>query len=237
MDFTMMRQMSRYARVRAAFDEDEDLQPLRDILDGTRVNVDQPAKRLSSVEHSKFLTKCDTELDDGLYEKLLRYLRDAGVPCHSAYERMSAADCLNALFLPTKVRTVQQVYVDDRPFNRRASHEGNSNIQFINPSSRQKETGFIETIWQVVLDSVLRVFFLVNLHRPLPAAEEQMAPYVHFDRRFATRIVDAEPSNQFIVIEHQHIITHLTTLERPEGTYGINRKSLVVCWAMNRGRR
>lgn len=55
-----------------------------------------------------------------------------------------------------------------------------------------------------------------------------------------TRIVDAEASkedSELVVIEPAHIVTHLTTFHRPAGTYGIDKDILVVCWALNRGRR
>ena len=56
---------------------------------------------------------------------------------------------------------------------------------------------------------------------------------------FMTKIVDAAPSddNALVIIEPTHIITHLTTFQRPEGTYSIQQKTLVICWALNRGRR
>lgn len=79
-------------------------------------------------------------------------------------------------------------------------------------------------------------FVLVSPHCPLSVVHEGQAPFQHY-QGFKTQIVDAEPSQTLIIIEPDHIISHLTTYQRPKNTYGIPRDTLVVCWALNRGRR
>ena len=123
-----------------------------------------------------------------------------------------------------------------RTFSCQKSHEGNSAIQFYNPYTQQNDTGFIHIIWQVLLETAIHTFIVVRLHSPLSAQEEGQAPFINFPG-FMTRIVDALPSENLLIIEPIHIITHLTTFRRPAGTYGIPRETLIICSALNRGQK
>ncbi len=126
---------------------------------------------------------------------------------------------------------------DDHTFSCQKSHKGNSAIQFYSPSTQTEDTGFIETIWTLPLEGTLRVFFVVRPHLPLSIDDEKKAPFIHLNSKYSTRIVDNKPSDQLLIIEMHHIITHLTTFQRPLGTYGIDKETLVICWALNRGRK
>jgi len=79
-------------------------------------------------------------------------------------------------------------------------------------------------------------FIVVCPHRPLSTVEEEQAPFCHYPG-FLTRVVDVLPSDDLVIIELTHIITHLTTFQRQAGTYGVDRDALVICSALNRGRR
>lgn len=237
MDFTMIKQMSRRAHIEATLNDDEDLHALRDIFEKSHVSIDSPRKALSVMECAEFLGKCKETLDKEKYSLLLAYLRSTGNPIHSNEERLPPGECRTAEFLSAQVQSCRQVHIDNRPFSCQKSHEGNSNVQFIHPTTRQKATGYIESIWTALIGMSHRTFFLMRQHVDLPPEEERKAPFSEWDPRYGTRIVDAAQSNERIVVEHHHIITHLTTYKRPCGTYGIQRPTLVVCWGLNRGRR
>lgn len=237
MDFTMIRQLSRHAHIHAALNDDEELHQLRDILENARMSIDAPSKPLTEMERADFLGKCKETLNEMDYNLLLEYLRSSGNPIHSFEERLPKSDCRTAIFLPAQVHSLRQVLLEDRPYSCQRSHAGNSNIQFVHPTTQNTATGYIESIWTTLIGSSLRTFFAVRPHLGLPPEEEERAPFKGWDSRYATRIVDVRPSNERIIIEHYHIKTHLTTYRRPAGTYGILRPTLVVCWGLNRGRR
>lgn len=229
----MMHQLSRRAHVEAAFQEDDVLKPLGDCLNaGTNTST---TRKLSGMEEAEYIAKYPEPLPVDDYYALLRYLQATGRPYFSILDQVLVTK--HTRFLPPHVRKRTEMIVGDRTFSTRASHEGNSAIQFHKPSTQQVDTGVIEAIWSLPLDSVIQTFFVVRSHRPLPRLEEEKAPFFRFDERYCTRIVDYEPSDQIQIIEQQHIIAHLSTFKRPAGTYGIARDTLVICWALNRGRR
>ncbi|KAI5832443.1 hypothetical protein K523DRAFT_325632 [Schizophyllum commune Tattone D] len=87
------------------------------------------------------------------------------------------------------------------------------------------------------LHDTLYTFFIVRPHRKLSNAEHAQTPYAHYPD-FRARLVDADNSTEnVIILEIRHIITHLTTLAFPAGAYGILRPTLAVAWALDRGRR
>ncbi|KAJ7303543.1 hypothetical protein DFH08DRAFT_758982 [Mycena albidolilacea] len=86
------------------------------------------------------------------------------------------------------------------------------------------------------LKNHMQTFFLVQKHKLLPSNLLQKTPFPSLNL-LQTTAVDAELSNQFCIIEPTRILTHLTFYHRAKGTYGINKRILVVCWALNRGRR
>lgn len=237
MDFTMMRQMGRVAHVKAAFTEDESLRPLGEALEPIATTVDSPMMAMTGKEQAEFLAKGTTKLPLDEYNSLLWYLRQLGRPYFSVYASVRKLVDADTLLLPPYVRKRTEVAIGDQTFSIQKSHEGNSAVQFLNPRTNQRDTGNIEEIWTVPLDSTMSTFFIIRPHTRLSEAEEQCAPFASFNTKYATRIVDANPSSQPLIVEYQHIITHLSTYKRPAGTYGIPRETIVVCWALNRGKR
>jgi hypothetical protein len=88
------------------------------------------------------------------------------------------------------------------------------------------------------LEATLKTFIIIRPHRVLPVQEEERAPFINYPG-FKARIFDSQPSDdsELVIIEPHHILTHLTTFQRPAGTYGIDRETLVVCLALDRGRK
>ncbi len=232
----MLLQMSRRAHVEAALRDNEELKPLHGIFTPSSASADNPS-RLSDTEQAEYLSK-GSKLSTGEYNALGEYLLSTDREYRSVYSQSDGiAATQEDRFLPPTVHTRTEVLVDGRTFSIRQSHEGNSAVQYANPSNQESETGNIEAIWQLPLNHCIHTFFVVRPHQPLPPNEEQLAPFAQFHERYATRIVDSNPSNQHLILEQQHIHTHLSTYRRPAGTYGIPRETLVVCWALNRGRR
>lgn len=141
-----------------------------------------------------------------------------------------------ALVLPPIADRPREINVNDHTYSCYSSHIGNSAIQFCDPKTQRMETGSIHLILQMPLQGFMRTFLFVYGHAALTPAEEQLTPYPTHPR-FMTKVVDAIFSDTVFIIEPQHIITHLTTFKRPAGTFGISREILLVCWALNRGRK
>lgn len=231
----MLRQMTRRGKIEVALRDDELLQPLGKILEPESVSIDTPPMRMPGKEEGEYFKHGSVTLPREDYDELLRYLHDAGDVYHSAYD-LTGANPRTQFLLP-QVRTHTQVHIDDRTYSARQSHEGNSAIQFVRPGTDQRDTGFIECIWSAPLKSRVRTFFVVRPHRRLPPLEEQLAPFQSFNVKYATRIVDYAPSERPLIIEQQHVVSHLSTFRRPAGTYGIPRETLIVSWSLNRGKR
>lgn len=210
--------------------------PLKKVLAPSSASVDIAAP-LSKLEQQEHLLK-GSPLSQDEYEALGTYLMSTERPYASMYlEADKTAATLDSRFLLPTVCKRTEVLLDGRTFSVRESHEGNSAIQYYNPTNQSLETGNIEMIWQQSLDERLHTFFVIRPHRPLSPVEERLAPFAQFHELYATRIFDSIPSNQLFIVEPQHIRTHLSTYRRPSGTYGIQKDTLVVCWALNRGRR
>ncbi len=230
----MIRQMSRRGIVKVALRDDRDLKPLGQILESQAVSIDTPTKRLSGAEEAEYI-KCSPALSQPEYNAMLAYLQQLGKNYHSVYDQ-TAID-LNTRFLLPYMHRHTEVHIGDRTYSIRQSHDGNSAIQFVYPFTEHKDTGFIEAIWSTPLQLKIQTFFVVRPHHRLSATEERRAPFAGFNEMYGVRIVGNQNSNQLFIIEQQHIITHLSTIRRPAGTYGIPRETLVVCWSLNRGRR
>lgn len=183
---------------------------------------------LDGLEVAKILAR-GIELTRNEYASLLKYLRTTGEPWESAYKMPHAE---GVLIMPRHALEPSQFKLDGHMYSCYKSHRGNSGIQFKMPKSDKLATGFIQKIWQMPLHGYLKTFLLVEVHKPVRNK-------VPFDtlKYLATAVVDASPSFNFVVIEPEHILTHLTAYRRPMGTYGIMKDILVVCWSLNRGRR
>ena len=230
----MLRQMSRRAHVDALLHSGDGLQELCDILEPAMadVSIDGPLVPLKPTAMADILAKAP-HLQEADYSDLLHYLHQTGRP-YRAYSDLPHPP--DSIILPPYAQLPLQVHRDECTFSCKRSHKGNSAIQFYNPLTQAHDTGFIQNIWRIPLEGIMRTFIRVCPHRSLSAQEEGQAPFRHHPG-FMTRIVDALPSDNLTIIEPAHIITHVTTFQRPAGTYGIGREVLVVCWAPNRGRR
>jgi hypothetical protein len=235
----MLRQLSRQGRVDAMIkdglpDDDALSTGLTEILQEKKKPADYAPSPVSPAEVAAIL-KNALILPLEQYTALLQYLQFTGRQYRN-YRQLPHPP--NSLILPPRAELPLQMHRGDRTFSCQKSHEGNSAIQFYNPYSREYDTGFIEIIWRIPLEDALETFLVVRPHRRLPFLSEAEAPFQQYPG-FLTKIVDAAPlgDDALQIIEPTHIITHLTTFRRPERTYSIPQKTLVICWALNRGRR
>ncbi|KAJ7189278.1 hypothetical protein C8R46DRAFT_1244969, partial [Mycena filopes] len=116
-----------------------------------------------------------------------------------------------------------------------SSHRGNSLIQFYHPETARSDnetfTGVIDAILKIPLDNKLRTFLIVRKHRALV-----IPPYSNHPELMSS-VVYADPEPGQMVIEPKHVITHLTAWTRGPEIYNTEKPVMVVCWALNRGRR
>jgi hypothetical protein len=237
MPLTMLQQMARRGRLEAKLSDEQ----FRGGASGRLAEVLQPeaatlraaAQPLSEIQVANILAGAkDFELE--AYEMLLGYQNSKGQLWHSCYEFNHPH---GALVLPPRALKPKYYKLGDQTFSCFKSRQNNAGIQFKSPDNPSIQlTGFIEEIWQLPLESYMQTFFLVQKHKLLSPALLKKTPFATLPL-FATTAVDAEGSNEFLIIEPRHILTHLTFYHRPKNTYGINKRILIICWALNRGRR
>ncbi|EEB88831.1 hypothetical protein MPER_13151 [Moniliophthora perniciosa FA553] len=186
-------------------------------------------------EEARFFQRAK-KLPDWQYEKLLTYIHLQGPPWPRAHNDPRVT--FDAFILPPSgVQLTNLTNTHHQTFSTFSSHQGNSCVQFYeNRAHTSKNSGFIRTIWQMPLQSQLRTFFFIELHKPLPMEEQQKAPYDKYPFMM-TGIFDAARSGSWAVVEEKDIIAHAVAYPRPAGAYGIPKKTLVICWSLNRGRR
>jgi len=229
----MLRQISRRGRLEALLQDkqDEASQNLAPILAPENLSGGGPPGVLKPSETAKFFTKA-LMLPDADYDALVNYLQFTGRP-YRHWKNLPYPP--NPRILPTRAEFPPQVSQNGHTYSCERSHRGNSAIYFYNPLTQQYRTGFIQSIWRLPLEGSISTFIVVQPHRSLPPQEETKAPFLQYSG-FRAQIFDQQPSNELVIIEPTHIITHLTTFKRPAGTYGINGHTLVVCWALDRGK-
>ncbi|KAJ6497971.1 hypothetical protein C8R47DRAFT_972276, partial [Mycena vitilis] len=244
MDLTMLRQTARRGRLEAMLTDSHFQQDISsDDLVGQLARILQPdasylnkaLKPLSGLEAAQILASGKDTSVYG-YTMILNYLHSVGQPrWRSITDLPHFAEDL--VLPPTSIQPTE-IELDGKTYSCKRSHEGGSGIQFKNPvNTAELLTGYIEQIWQIPLEGRMQTFILVRKHTIIPQWVTAQSPF-RTRPDFQTTIVDTAPSDHVCIIEPTHILTHLTIYRRPKGTYGImNREILVVCWALNRGRR
>ncbi|KIK60590.1 hypothetical protein GYMLUDRAFT_167508, partial [Collybiopsis luxurians FD-317 M1] len=132
-----------------------------------------------------------------------------------------------SLVLPPTVKQLKEYTIDGIVYSCYSSHPGNRGIQFYDHFNYVNCTGFIHKILQIPLQDRLQVFFFVEEHSSLSVKEEQKAPYLLYPQ-LKSKIVSAAASNIFYIIEPAHIITHLTTLTMPVGSFNFPYKTMII---------
>ncbi|KAI0037290.1 hypothetical protein FA95DRAFT_1507114, partial [Auriscalpium vulgare] len=240
LDYTMLHQISRRARLEAILHDKSEgsdesaMASLADILGNGSSQKYTQSSRLSASELADILAKAP-EMNENHYFTLLQYLQTNGQPYRSWKDVPHPRHALIPS-LPPRANKLRTFTIDGRTYSDRKQHEGNSAIQFWDNQTLTQRTGFIQSVWSIPLDHHMHTFIFVQPHLSLPPFDLDKAPYIHLNS-FKCQIFDAQPSEEVVVIEPKHILTHITTLQRPPGAYGIQQPTLVACWALNRDRR
>lgn len=206
---------------------------LAKILEPDNAYSESPAKPLTPSEVADILGK-GKDLSAWEYNTILQYLNSLGQPWRS---NKDIPHPTGALILPPVAKPLLTYKMDQYTLRCKKSNKGNSAIHFKNPSANlARTTGDIQRIWQIPLEGHMQTFLVVEIHKSLSLRDQWKTPYFSMPF-FESILVDATASGILCIIEPQHILTNVTVLKRPKGTYGINRDTLAICWALNRGRR
>lgn len=237
MDYTILRQFSRRGRLEALLHSAEKRETqyldLVKLLVSDSMSGDDSGQQLSDNATKKALRNSE-QLQRPIYEQILNRLnKDEGArwKAHDAYPHNFTDSILKPY-----AQKLTQFHHEGKTFSTLTSHEGNSAIQFWSSSREKKLTGNIMLIYGMFSDNKCNHFLFVQLHRHLPNDEEKRAPFASRPE-FCAQIVDANPSNELMVVRPNEIITHLAVYPRPAGTFGIPRNTKIISWSLDRGRR
>lgn len=138
--------------------------------------------------------------------------------------------------LPHFARHRSEISHDGRTYSCRTAHEGNSCISFFAAQNVARYSGFITAIWSLPLDGVERTFLLVQLHDMLSFDDNAKSPF-STRPRLLCRLAPAAPAGRQEVVELHQVISHLAMWKRPRSTYSIDTDTIVLCGALDRGRK
>ncbi|KAJ7263363.1 hypothetical protein C8J57DRAFT_1629330, partial [Mycena rebaudengoi] len=248
MDYTRLRHFARLGRLLAKKHDkhlcngnDGKLQDLDNILDPADPKTLQGPTQLDEVYIANFLAKKSQNIPKSTYNMILEYLSSTGEHKLSFYGTRNAAGTVtlpdpdhSSMILPPRGKRCLKFHLEKRTYSCNSSHVANSLIQFYEPGTVpkniQSSTGVITAIWQIPLENILRTFVVGHRHIPLPIQFFADHP------ELKAAIVQCDPEADGIVIEPSHVSTHLTTWNRPANTY-CREAVLIICWALNQGRR
>jgi hypothetical protein len=240
MDYTMLQQMSRLVYFLAFLHHKASSNPEMDIfaniLEPSNITKGPTIKPIDDFEQAIYLTKT-LDLDETEYDMILQYLNLTGH--HGQWSSNTAyPHPEHALILPPFAKRCTEFHENGHTYSCSSSHEGNSFIEFYDRRIQGHWTGVINHIFEIPLQGFLRKFIFVSPHRELEQSALVGTPYDPLlYPRFMSKIVEVKPSEDMVVLEPEHIITHLTTYKTRGDIYGIRREVLLVCWALNRGRK
>ncbi|KAJ7053531.1 hypothetical protein C8F01DRAFT_996576 [Mycena amicta] len=242
LELTMLRHLARRARFEAKLSDtrttDNLMGRLANILDPVNLpGILDPMKPVSGLEEAE-LAKNGNNIDQSAYELVLHYLHSVGqTQWVSWIEDIGNLPLDNQFVLSPYCLQPDSIEMDGQTYSCKRSHEGNSGIQFKDPTNPTVlYTGYIETIWSIPLQGYMQTFLLIRKHESVLSPLIEELPF-HNHPWFQATIVHATDSDDICIIEPQHIITHLAVYKPTVGAYGLNWQCMVISWALNRGRR
>ncbi|KAJ7107472.1 hypothetical protein C8R44DRAFT_637606 [Mycena epipterygia] len=244
MDLMMLRQICRRGRLLAAISDTAKSSNSESPV----VKAMQVLSPRVSVDSSGIPQLLPTEfngsgpvMDGSTYELILRYWNHTYSPSYirAADLRQDQVDSVGVSVHVLPVRAVQLTTFEHktRPFSVFRKHSGNSSISFRQPFTGRKEMGFIQSVWAQVLQGEKWTFLVVQPHTALTPTDAIKTPY-HTLQQFACSVSYTAPScpQPQLLIEPKHIISHVPYLERPKGTFGIQKAITIFVDCLNRGR-
>lgn len=188
---------------------------------------------IDSAEQAEFL-RTASQLSEQDYSRILSHMRGLGIECCSWLDFDSSPQ---TPALPPRARLLPDITLDGRKYSCHHCHYGNSSIQFdlTHLHGVPRLGGFIEHIWEIPVDGLLRTFISVRIHSELTEQEQACTPFAQYPR-LLSQLVPAAPSTTCIIIEPAQIVSHVVAYPRPAGSFGIDRDTLALCSALDRGR-
>ncbi|KAH7104435.1 hypothetical protein BKA62DRAFT_767507 [Auriculariales sp. MPI-PUGE-AT-0066] len=230
-DYAMLRKLCHKGRLAAKLESDNQLQ-ITDVKGETLARILQSNSCTQSTldtGHSftaKELNAAKQMLPDNLYNLIGQYLIERGEPVRHAAHYPHPLD---AVVLPMHATPHNYIQQHGRQFSVRKMHEGNSLVRFRHRQGMGH--GFIQEIWHLELQATGRTFIIIE---PLEAVAENQDPFTGFPG-FECRLAYDRDTQERYVIEPQQLIYHLVARRRPTGTFGIEKKTLIMC-SLNQGR-
>ncbi|KZV93892.1 hypothetical protein EXIGLDRAFT_786996 [Exidia glandulosa HHB12029] len=233
MDYTMLRQISRKARLTAEIETNADFHHV-DKNGNSLANIllgDQ-STTVSDLHASSTTTKKATrspkkDLPAEHYTAILDYLTSRGEMLrHCEQAGLTCADTV----LPPAGQNINSFKQYGRQFSTRRSHEGNSLVVVRRPLGIQLR-GFIQDVCCIDFDGTMRTFLILEPLEPVPNA---LNPYQRFTG-LACQVAYDRPMAARVVVEPSQLISHLVALRCPGGTFNIP-EPIIITRSLNQGR-
>ncbi|KZV79464.1 hypothetical protein EXIGLDRAFT_632019 [Exidia glandulosa HHB12029] len=233
MDYTMLKQISRKARLTAEIETNADFRhtddnghSLADILLGDR-STTVSNLHASSTTAKKASRSLKKDLAAEHYTAILDYLNSRGEMFQHCEQ--AGLTCTDSVLPPTG-QNFNSFKQYGRQFSTRHSHEGNSLVLVRRPLGIQLR-GFIEDVYCIDIEGTKRTFLILE---PLESVPNVLNPYRHFTG-LACQVAYDRPMAARIVAEPSHLISHLVALRCPGGTFGIP-EPIIITRSLNQGR-
>ncbi|KZV82543.1 hypothetical protein EXIGLDRAFT_626883 [Exidia glandulosa HHB12029] len=233
MDYTMLRQISRKARLTAEIETNPDFNrtdssgaSLASILLDERSTTTSHL-HASATTSKKAARSPQKELTAVHYTTILEYLQTRGEHFRHCEEAgLTHTDPV----LPPTGQSLSSLRQYGRNFNTRRTHEGNSLVVVRRPLGTQLR-GFIEDVCCIDFDGGKRTFLILEPLEPVP---DSLNPYLHF-KGLACGVAYDRSMAARIVVEPSQLISHLVALRCPGGTFGIP-EATIITRSLNQGR-
>jgi hypothetical protein len=135
---------------------------------------------------------------------------------------------------------IRHIKYKTRTFSTFKTHPGSSSISF-SASDGTTRAGFIDSMWQQVMDGNLQTFIIVSPHDFLSDDDEKKNPYTSRPGFLCNIFYTQVPSDPLthsrrIVIREDQIIGHVAYYKRPPGTFGIKKAISIFVDSLHRNR-
>ncbi|KAJ2916077.1 hypothetical protein MD484_g4344, partial [Candolleomyces efflorescens] len=244
LDFTMLRNICRRGRLAAIFERtatDLALNPLFSAatnifqsFTNTSTSKNMDNSMLSEEEAATF-NGSGSQLPEHIYAKLLSYLSKFSLQSEFRHRSLIPHPA-DAQILSDYAQLRKHVKKGNRSYSTYDAHHGNSSVSYHNEEGAIG-AGFIDMIFEQVVEGRVRVFFVIAPHSPLNAVDELTSPYRSRPGFLANIVYDEPYSNDSLVIaEANAILGHVPFYRRPAGTFGISRPTIVIINSLHRER-
>ena len=225
MDLTMLKRFCKKQRLAACLKGSPDFQVLDscgDSLAGILLHGNNLLEtRATQLAHlsAKAKKSRSIRIPDSHYDAILLYLNDIG-EFHQHHNDIEYVP--GGLVLSSYATAAHRLVQHGCTFGTRHVHEGNSLVW-----ARRlgfSGMGFIESIWEVEVAGNEQIFITLQDLDIVPAEQDPFHPWPGLKCRVAYN----RPSEHHIVIEPEHLISHLAGRRRPAGTFGIQEAVLTL---------